>query len=207
MLEHEEKNQDKAADQPVSNSQGQDRGQQPPQPVEEKDKAHSRKKDLLEKLLRVRADFANYQKRTARNLEEARQWTQAEIIRDILPAVDDFEQALETGKTVQDVPSLLRGFKLVHKHLLAMLAKYRVEQVPTEGQRFDPAIHEALLQRESEDHEPGTVIGELRKGYLMNGRTLRPARVMVSKSPTQTEEPGKTEQNQQEQATEPPDEQ
>ncbi len=63
-----------------------------------------------------------------------------------------------------------------------MLAKQQVEPIATEKQKFDPAIHEAMLQQESSDHEPGTVITELRKGYTLDSRTLRPARVAVSKS-------------------------
>ncbi len=152
-----------------------------------KAKISHKKKELLEKLQRVTADFANYQKRMARNAEETRQWARAEMIRSILPAIDDFEQALEAGKTAQDVQSLLEGFKLVHDHLLAMLGKQQVQTIATEGQKFDPAVHEAMLQQESTEHEPGTVMAELRKGYTMNGRTLRPARVTVSKSPGEKE--------------------
>ena len=163
-----------------------------------KAKISHRKKDLLAKLQRVTADFANYQKRMARNAEETRQWARAEMIRSILPAIDDFEQALEAGKTAQDVQSLLAGFKLVHDHLLAMLGKQQVQTIATEGQKFDPAVHEAMMQQESAEHEPGTVMAELRKGYTMNGRTLRPARVTVSKSPT----PEAANQNDQQQDSE-----
>lgn len=152
-----------------------------------KAKKKDEKKELLEKLQRVTADFLNYQKRMARNAEDARLWARAEIIKTFLPAIDDFEQALEAGKNATDVPSLLKGFKLVHDHLLDMLAKQQVEAISTQGQKFDPAIHEALMQQESTEHEPGAVIAELRKGYTMNGRTLRPARVAVSCKP-QTEE-------------------
>ncbi len=146
------------------------------------------KKTLLEKLQRVTADFLNYQKRTARNAEESRQWARADLLKTILPAIDDFEQALEAGKSVPDIPSLLEGFKLVHDHLLDMLTKQQVQTIPTVDQKFDPSVHEAMMQRESIDHQPGTVTDELRKGYTINGRTLRPARVIVSRQP-QPEEP------------------
>lgn len=152
-----------------------------------KAKTSHKKKDLLAELQRVTADFANYQKRMARNAEEARQWAKAEVIRSILPAIDDFEQALEAGKTAQDVQSLLEGFKLVHDHLVGMLGREQVASIATEGETFDPVVHEAVLQQESAEHEPGMVIAELRKGYTMNGRTLRPARVIVSKSPRDEE--------------------
>ena len=142
----------------------------------------------MEKLQRVTADFLNYQKRTARNAEETRQWARAELLKTILPAIDDFEQALEAGKSAPDIPSLLEGFKLVHDHLLDMLTKQQVQTIPTVGQKFDPAVHEAMMQQESTDHQPGTVTAELRKGYTINGRTLRPARVIVSRQP-QPEEP------------------
>ena len=156
-------------------------------PQQSKTKTSRKKKDLLEKLQRVSADFANYQKRMVRNTEETRQWTKAEMIRSILPAIDDFEQALEAGKTANDLQSLLAGFKLVHEHLVAMLNNQQVEAIASKGQMFDPSVHEAMLQQESTEHEPGTVMAELRKGYTMNGRTLRPARVTVSKSPSEKE--------------------
>lgn len=154
-----------------------------------KPKVSHKKKELLAKLQRVTADFDNYQKRMARDAQETRQWARAEIIRSILPAIDDFEQALESGKTAQDMQGLLEGFKLVHDHLLTMLAQQQVEKIEAEGQKFDPEIHEALLHQESAEHEPGTVIAELRRGYTMNGRPLRPARVTVSKGPVEKESP------------------
>lgn len=159
---------------------------------EPKIKMSHKKKELLAKLQRVTADFANYQKRMAREAEETRQWARAEIIRNILPAIDDFEQALEAGKTAQDVQSLLEGFNLVHDHLLAMLSQQQVQKIEAEGQKFDPEIHEAMLHQESAEHEPGTVMAELRKGYTINGRPLRPARVTVSKGPGE-KEPGPAE--------------
>ena len=158
-----------------------------------KSKASPKKKDLLAKLQRVTADFDNYQKRMARNAAETRQWARAEIIGSFLSAIDDFEQALEAGKTAQDVQSLLEGFKLVHDHLLATLDQQQVQRIETEGEKFDPEVHEAMLHQESAEHEPGTVMAELRKGYTINGRPLRPARVMVSKGPRE-EEPGSAEE-------------
>ena len=152
-----------------------------------KSKVGHKKKDLLAKLQRVTADFDNYQKRMARNAEDTRQWARAEIIGSLLPAIDDFEQALEAGKTAGDVQSLLAGFNLVHDHLLAMLERQQVKRIETEGQKFDPEVHEAMLHQESAEHEPGTVMTELRKGYTLNGRPLRPARVTVSKSPGEKE--------------------
>ena len=153
----------------------------PAQPPQE-DKDQQDKKELLAKLQRVTADFLNYQKRMDRNGEEVRLWAKAEMIKGLLPIVDDLEQALEAGKTAKDIQSLLEGFRLVYQHLQDMLAKQQVEPIPTKKQKFDPAIHEAMLQQASADHEPGTVMAELRKGYLLDGRTLRPARVAVSKS-------------------------
>ncbi len=177
------KRKDDTDKQPVNGKEaaGEELGSEP------KIKMSHKKKELLAKLQRVTADFANYQKRMAREAEETRQWARAEIIRSILPAIDDFEQALEAGKTAQDVQSLLEGFKLVHDHLLAMLSQQQVQKIETEGQKFDPEIHEAMLHQESGEHEPGTVMAELRKGYTINGRPLRPARVTVSKGPGETE--------------------
>ena len=153
----------------------------------QEDKEQQDKEELLAKLQRVTADFLNYQKRMARNSEEVRLWAKAEMIKGLLPLVDDLEHALEAGKNAKDVESLLEGFRLVYQHLQDMLAKHQVEPIPTEKQKFDPAVHEAMLQQVSADHEPGTVIAELRRGYILDGRTLRPARVAVSRKPSDEE--------------------
>ena len=145
------------------------------------------KQELLDKLQRTQAEYANYQKRVSRDTEDLRRWTKAEIIKGFLPVLDDLEQALEAGKNAKDIDSLLEGFELVHKHMQDMLTRQQVEIIPTEKRAFDPAVHEAVLQQESADHEPGTVMTELRKGYILNGRTLRPARVTVSKEPSDPE--------------------
>ena len=184
MLRHKE---DKKKGRPDERAPGAEESSQDKVCADSKPAVSGKKKELLEKLQRVTADFANYQKRVARQAEDSLQWTKAEVIKSILPAIDDFEQALEAGKTAKDVPSLLEGFRLVHEHLLGMLSREKVEAIATKGQKFDPAIHEALMQQESADQEPGMVIAELRKGYTMNGRTLRPARVAVSKAPAEPE--------------------
>ena len=158
--------------------------------VEPKAEQTQENKELLAKLQRVTADFLNYQKRMARNAEDIQLWAKAEIIKGLLPIVDGLEQALEAGKNANNVETLLKGFRLVYERLQDMLAKQQVETVPSEGQKFDPAIHEAILQQESADHEPGTVVAELRKGYTMDGRTLRPARVAVSRKPSDKEKEG-----------------
>ena len=145
------------------------------------------KQELLAKLQRVSADFLNYQKRMARNDEELRLWVKADFIKKLLPIVDDLEQALEAGKNGNNMESLLAGFRLVYEHLQDMLAKQQVETIETKGQKFDPAIHEAMLQQESAEHGAGTVVAELRKGYSMDGRTLRPARVSVSKAAAESD--------------------
>ena len=167
----------------------QDKQAKAPAPQPRQDKDYQGKQELLDKLQRVTADFLNYQKRMARNAEEARLWTKAEMIKDFLPIVDDLEQALEAGKNAKDIDSLLEGFKLVYQHMQDLLAKQQVEPIPSEKQKFDPAIHEAMLEQESVDHEPGTVLAELRKGYILDGRTLRPARVAVSRKPSEEAEP------------------
>ena len=148
---------------------------------------------LREKLLRTQAEYANYQKRMARSSEEARIWTKAEIIKNFLPILDDMEQAIQAGENAKDIDSLLAGFKLVYQHMQDMLTRQQVEIIGTEDQRFDPAVHEAVMQAESADHKPGTVVAELRKGYTLDGRTLRPARVAVSKSVEAQPEPDQQE--------------
>jgi molecular chaperone GrpE len=137
-------------------------------------------KDNYDKYLRAVADLDNYKKRAIRDKADAIKYGNEEIIKDILPFMDSLDRALEhdTG----DVQAFKDGIALIQEQLLCCLKKHGVERIDTVGKNFDPNFHEALMQVESDRHENNQIVSEIGKGYLLNGRLIRPSRVCVCKN-------------------------
>lgn len=133
-------------------------------------------------LLRKTAELDNYRKRVERERAAADEAAAADLIVDLLPIVDDLERALETDVEAAAADAYRAGVELIHKRLLDLLAKRRVAPIDTAGQAFDPHYHQAVAHEASEAHGEGQIIGELRRGYMMAGRLLRPAMVRVAKA-------------------------
>jgi len=129
--------------------------------------------------LRERADLENHKKRSARDRQDAIRFGNEGLLRDVLPAVDNLERALAAGGG--NGQSLVEGVELTLKGLVGMLQRYGVERVPAVGERFDPAVHEAVAYVESPTQEAQHVVAEHQAGYRLNERLLRPAMVTVSK--------------------------
>jgi molecular chaperone GrpE len=144
--------------------------------LEEKEKEAAENYD---KYLRAVADLDNYRKRAAREKTDIIKYGKEDIIRDILPFMDSLDRALthDTG----DIQAFKDGIALIQDQLLCCLKKHGVEMINTAGSTFDPNFHEALMQMESDQHEDNKIINEMEKGYLLNGRLLRPSRVCVCK--------------------------
>jgi len=146
--------------------------------------------DLLARLQRVSADYLNYQKRARREAEEAREYANAELMRDLLTVLDDMELAMEAARQNHDEDDpLLKGMRLVHDKALGVLEKYGLSPMQVVGEAFDPERHQAMLTETTQEYPPETVIRELQKGYELKGRPLRPARVVVAKAPQADLEP------------------
>jgi len=133
--------------------------------------------EYLELAQRTRADFENYRKRVAKEASEAQARGKAELARELLPAIDNLERALDSSAEVE---ALARGVALVLDELRAKLKGAGVEAYDPVGERFDPELHEALSTREEEGTGAGVVVETVEKGYRLNGQVLRPARVVVS---------------------------
>jgi molecular chaperone GrpE len=147
---------------------------------------------LREQLLRTAADFDNFRKRTRRDLDEARQRGKDELVRELLPVFDNLARALQTTGGVGDIGSVIEGVRMVLKLFEDTAERIGLLRVPAMGQRFDPAVHEAIQQRETDEQPPGTVIAEIAAGYRFGERLVRPAMVVVArKSAAPKREPSK----------------
>ena len=133
-------------------------------------------------LLRKTAELDNYRKRVDRERAAADEAAAADLITELLPVLDDLERALETEADTAAAAAYRTGVELIHKQLLDLLARRRVVPIDTAGGDFDPHYHQAVAYEASAGHAEGQIIGELRRGYLLAGRLLRPAMVRVAKA-------------------------
>jgi len=141
---------------------------------------------------RAEADFQNYKRRTDQERSELQRFASAALIINLLPVVDDLERAMTTVDANLAGLTWFDGIRLIHRKLLAMLENAGVRPIPTEGQMFDPRIHEAMSYVEGEE---GKVLAEVQRGYLLHDRVLRPAMVVVGKG-KQNESTEETRQEQ-----------
>ena len=142
-----------------------------------------------EQFLRLQAEFENFRRRTLKEKQESFKFGHQNLVKDLLSAVDNLERALEHGaqNAGAEVRGILDGVELVHREVLAALAKHGVTEIDAEGKAFDPADHEAMGQVPNIEVPPNTVLQVLQKGYMIHDRMLRPARVIVSREATPEE--------------------
>ncbi|MHC4562792.1 MAG: nucleotide exchange factor GrpE [Planctomycetota bacterium] len=164
--------------------------------------------DLLARLQRVSADYVNFQKRVQRESGESRQFAHAELIKALLPVLDDMERALEAARDNhgEDDP-FFQGMQLVHDKALETLGKFGLTVIDAVGKPFDPDRHAAMMQHPTTDHPPQTVLTEVQRGYVFGDRTLRPSGVVVSvEPPTESEEQPAEDQQHDEETPDQPEE-
>ena len=133
--------------------------------------------DSEEKIKRALAELENIRRRRDIDVQNAHKYGIEKFIKELLPVIDSLEMAL----TASTDNSMLDGVKLTHKMFLDALKKANAEQIDPLNQTFDPIFHQAMSQQETKDHEPNTVIQVMQKGYILSGRIIRPALVVVSK--------------------------
>jgi molecular chaperone GrpE len=149
---------------------------------------HVKEKEAAEnfdRLLRTQAEFENYKKRMERERADTIRFCNENLIRDLLPIVDNLEMALKHGEnsSPNNSKSLIEGVEMVLNQFMKSLEKFGVTSFSSVGEKFDPNRHEAMMQVESDEHEINSVISEFQKGYFLNDRLLRPAKVTVTASP------------------------
>jgi molecular chaperone GrpE len=145
---------------------------------EEADKA----KEYWDRLLRLQADFENTRKRLEREKNDFIKFANEGIVLELLSILDDLERTVELAQSKhQDLAAFLKGAEMILAHLYEMLKEHGVRPIEANGKIFDPNYHEALMQIESKDVPEHTVVEELQKGYLLNDRVIRTAKVKVAK--------------------------
>jgi molecular chaperone GrpE len=150
---------------------------------EDPDQIMKERDDYRDRLLRSIAEFDNYRKRIERERKELAEFVSFEILHDLLPLVDDLERALAAAPTegsTQTVASYRTGVELIYKQLAELLRKRNVTAIEAKGADFDPHVHQAVATEASTTHRDNEVIEELRRGYRLGERLLRPAMVKVA---------------------------
>jgi molecular chaperone GrpE len=136
---------------------------------------------LQDRLLRTAAEFDNYRKRVERERREHADAVAEGVLSDLLPIADDLERALQTPAS-PEAQAYRMGVELIHKQMVDLLRKRGVTTIDTTDADFDPRVHQAVTQEQSDTHRDGQVMEELRRGYMLGDRLLRPAMVKVATS-------------------------
>ncbi len=146
-------------------------------------------KENYDRFLRAQAELENYKKRVEREKSSLVKYGNEELIKAILPVIDNLERALDHPQG-GDPDGFREGIKITLNQLLQVLEKFGVTPILSVGEPFDPSKHEAMMQVESTDYEPNTVVSELQRGYFLNDRLIRPAMVSVGQPPSREKEEG-----------------
>jgi len=145
-------------------------------------------KETYARLLRVTAEFENYKKRMAREMEDFRKYANQSLLKEMLSAVDHIELAIQAaGSPSSEETSLVEGLNLTLKEFLRILEKFKVKPIEAVGQPFNPQMHEAIMQEACDQLPENTIVREMQKGYTISDRLLRPALVVVAAAPPRIE--------------------
>ncbi len=147
--------------------------------------AKEKLQEMNEKYLRLYADFDNYQKRVAKEIEDVREATKRSLINEFLVILDNMEKALLISKEHKD--SIIEGIELTMKSFKDLLKKHGVEEINPKSERFNPDLHDALMMQPSDDMPKDTVLQTLQKGYIYKNKLIRPAKVVVSSGNNKTD--------------------
>jgi len=161
------------------------------------DDLQKEKDELLGKLQRVSADYANFQKRVPKQIADTICYEKEKIIKTLLPALDNFEHTLQNAHSAKNADVLVKGVRIIYDQMLDILKSHGAEQIKALGEAFDPVLHQAMMQKAESNREENIVLEEFQKGYKLNGRVIRPSKVVVNKltseQPAQQQETESTE--------------
>jgi molecular chaperone GrpE len=152
------------------------------------DELSREKEELFSQLQRVSADYANFQKRVPKQINDRVSYEREKILKSFIPALDNFEHTLAGAESIDKSEDLIKGIRIVYDQMQEILKSHGVEQVEAVGQKFDPAFHEAMMRREDAEKEDDEILEEFQKGYRIGERVLRASRVIVNKLPVEEPE-------------------
>ncbi len=134
--------------------------------------------EMTEMVKRVQADFENYKKRTDKEKEEFSKYACKKIILELLPIMDHFDLAIKHKENKEE---FVKGMEMIYAQIYSMLEKEGVKAIKSEGEKFDPLKHEAMMQDKQEDREDDEIVEEFQKGYTLHDQVIRPSKVKVNK--------------------------
>jgi len=162
------------------------------------DELQTEKDELIGQLQRVSADYANFQKRVPKQISDSVGYQKERVIRSLLPVLDNLEHTLANACSAENVDVLIEGIKIIYDQMLDILKSHEVEQIQAAGETFDPSKHEAMMQRSEPDEEDNIVLEEFQKGFMLNGRAIRPSKVIVNKQAAEEPQQAEEENGQEE---------
>ena len=152
----------------------------------ELDKEKAKSEDYLRRLQYLQADFENYRKRVEKEMSDIRQFGNQRLLSDLIVVNDELELALREAEESREDPTIVEGVGMIHKRLQSILSKEGVEKIHSIGSKFNPDLHDAALRVVS-DKEEGTIVEEIRRGYTLRGKVLRPSIVKVAENSAERE--------------------
>ncbi|MEQ8861626.1 MAG: nucleotide exchange factor GrpE [Pseudomonadales bacterium] len=189
MAEHDDRNPqsddlpESASGAPGAESAGQPDGAAAQAPAERIAQLEQQAESLRDQALRAQAEAENTRRRASRDVENAHKYALEKFGADLLPVLDSLEKAVEVASQSEAAESIAEGVDLSLKLFLSVLAKHGIERIDPTGEPFDPQVHEALTMVPSAHAEPNSVLEVMQAGYLLNGRVVRAAKVVVAKAP------------------------
>jgi molecular chaperone GrpE len=173
---------DEADESPESNEEAAEPESEEPDPLAEATAQAAKYKDMA---LRSAADFDNYRKRARREVEDSWKLGREDLIKELLPVFDNLERGVQSAQKATEVKGVADGLTMVLKQFQSTLGKLAINRIPTTGSAFDPSLHEAIQQVETDEHPPGTIVAEVQPGYTSADRLIRAAMVVVAKPKSQ----------------------
>ncbi|UJF35049.1 nucleotide exchange factor GrpE [Paenibacillus hexagrammi] len=146
----------------------------------ELEQLRAQSEENYQRFLRVQADFDNFRRRARAEKEDFAKYASLKLIEQLLPIVDNFDRALSSSKETKDFDSLAKGIDMTFRQLDQVLTQEGLKPIESVGQPFNPEIHQAVMQVETDEYEEGIVVEELQKGYMLKEKVIRPAMVKVS---------------------------
>ena len=142
-----------------------------------------RTEEYINRLLYLQADFENYRKRVKREIEESIKYGNEKLIKKLLNVIDELELAVKSGRETKNKDALIKGVEIVLKKMYSTLESEGLSKIEAIGKPFDPKLHEAVVKVNTEEYPDGTVIEEVRKGFILNGKVIRPSMVKIASTP------------------------